>query len=147
MRDPWALYVIGQRRIETWIMPEPVGIQMKVRMASESGLYPDHPLGRYLRSIMPNPNNPNHQKVRGLFDPTTVAAIISEARALGWFSQVERVNVGVPDPYMRWNPDNDGSVHIIRAIDAEAMKKGMFDTLSGSPTPLIGASLLPAPEP
>jgi hypothetical protein len=43
---------------------------------------------------------------------------------------------GAPDPYVRWVPDSDGSVRLIRQIDPEAMKKDLFDTLNGSPTPL-----------
>ena len=148
MRDPWSVYVIGQSGIETWIIPEPVGIRLSVRMATEGHLYPDNALGRYLYRIMPNPNNPNHQKVRGLYDPTTLAAIISERLGLGWFSQVERVEVGVPnETYHRWIQSDTGFVRVIRAIDPAAMKKDMFDTLNGSPTPLIDVRTPSDPRP
>lgn len=138
MRDPCALNVIGQSGIETWILLEPVGDQLAVTMATESVLYPCNPLGDYLRGLMPDPQTAGYHKPRGLYDPTALAAIISQARGFNWYSQVKRVNMGIPnETYVRWDKNDTGTVHIIWEINPEAMKKDMFDTLNGNPTPLI----------
>lgn len=137
--DPWSIYVIGQSvvqsGVETWFIPEPVGGRLRVDARTEGDLYPQNPLGDYLRTI-----TAEIQYAKSIYDTTALSAIISQRLGLGWISTIDRVEVAGPNQGYRWIPSsNPGAVRIIRAIDPEAMKKDMFDTLNGSPTPLIGA--------
>ncbi len=134
--DPWGTCVVTQSGLETWIMPAPVGARVRIDKRTEGDLYADHPLGQYLRQIVPARNKP-------LFDPACLAAIISERLGLGWIREVEPVTVGGPADGYRWSKaDEPTTVRIIRQIDQEAMKADIFQTMKGERTRLHGA---PAP--
>ncbi len=71
--DPWSIYVVTLSGLETWIMAAPVGVRVRIDKRTESELYPDNPLGRYLEEIVPARDKP-------LFDPACVAAREEGAR-------------------------------------------------------------------
>jgi inosine-uridine nucleoside N-ribohydrolase len=130
--DPWSMYVVAQSGLETWIMPAPVGARVAIDKRSEGDLYADHPLGRYLKKIVPAQN-------KALFDPACLAAIISMRLKLGWVKEVELVNVGGPDVDYRWKKtDGPSSVRVIRQIDQSAMKMDIFNTMKGQRQRLLG---------
>jgi inosine-uridine nucleoside N-ribohydrolase len=130
--DPWSMYVVAQSGLETWIMPAPVGARVAIDKRSEGDLYADHPLGRYLKKIVPAQN-------KALFDPACLAAIISMRLKLGWVKEVELVNVGGPDVDYRWTKtDGPSSVRVIRQIDQSAMKMDIFNTMKGQRQRLLG---------
>jgi len=133
--DPWSMYVAAQSGVETWIMPAPVGGRIRMDVRKEPQLYPDNPLGRYLKKIVPRRN-------KAIFDPSCLAAIISLRLGLGWLKEVEPVTVAGPTGGYRWSKTEEPTnVRVIRQINQEAMKRDLFDTLNGKPTRLIGVPL------
>ena len=130
--DPWGTYVVTQSGLQMWIMPAPVGGRLRMDKRTESDLYPENPLGQYLREITP-------ARSKSLFDPTCLAAIISERLGLGWVKEFEPVTVAGPDGGYRWTKTDDPTtVRVIRQIDQDAMKADVFGTMKGKPTRLIG---------
>jgi hypothetical protein len=135
--DPWSMYVIAQSGIETWFIPAPVGARVSMNKSTEGHLYADNPLGRYLKSIMPERN-------KALYDASALSAIISQRLGLGWVKEVEPVEVGGPDEGYRWTKsDKPGAVRIIRQIDQKAMQLDLFHSMLGKPTRLIGVGATP----
>jgi len=131
--DPWSMYVVAHSGLETWIMPAPVGARVRIDKRTEADLYADHPLGRYLRRIVPARNKP-------LFDPSCLSAIISMRLGLGWVKVSEPVTVAGPKEGYRWTKtDQPTGVRVIRQIDQAAMKADIFDTMKHKPRPLLGA--------
>jgi hypothetical protein len=52
--DPWSVYVTGQGDVEFWIILEnPTGSSLRFEKRVESHLYPNNPLGEYLKKITP----------------------------------------------------------------------------------------------
>lgn len=132
--DPWSMYVVAQSGIETWIVPAPVGARVRIDKRTEGDLYADDPLGRYLKKIVPAKDKP-------LFDASALSSIISFYRDFGWVEKVERIEVAGPEDDYRWRPsDAPDAVRVIREIDQEAMKRDLFDTMKGDPTPLVERS-------
>jgi hypothetical protein len=130
--DPWSMYVVAQSGLETWIMPAPVGARVAIDKRTEGDLYAEHPLGRYLREIVPAGSKP-------LFDPSCLSAIIGERLGLGWVKETEWVTVAGPDEDYAWTQsDTPTTVRVIRQIDQEAMKQDIFRTMKGNPTKLVG---------
>jgi len=128
------MYVVSQSGIETWIMPAPVGARVSINKVTEGGLYAEHPLGQYLKSIVPARNKP-------LFDASCLSAIISEHLELGWVKQTEPVVVAGPENGYRWiRTDQSTAVRVIRQIDQTAMQQDLFDSMKGRPTPLLPAA-------
>lgn len=131
--DPWSMYVVTHSGLETWIMPAPVGARVRIDKRSEGHLYADHPLGQYLKKIVPARNKP-------LFDPSCLAAIISQRLRLGWVKQTEPVLVAGPKKGYRWSvTDGPTTVRVIRQIDQKAMQLDIFNTMKGKKQHLIGA--------
>jgi len=132
--DPWSIYVVAASGVETWIVPAPVGARVAIDKRTEGHLYADHPLGRYLRQIVP-------AKHKALYDPSALSSIISMRLKLGWIKEVERISVAGPDRQYAWTRSDDPhAVHVIREIDQQAMQRDLFDTIKGKPTRLIGVS-------
>jgi len=130
--DPWSMYVVARSGLEVWIMPAPVGARVAIDKRTEGHLYADHPLGQYLREIVPAASKP-------LFDPSCLSAIISLRLDLRWIKEVERVTVGGPDARYAWTKsDAPGGVRVIRQIDQKAMQRDLFDSMKGKPTRLVG---------
>lgn len=135
--DPWSMYVVAQSGLETWIVPAPVGARVAIDKRTEGDLYADHPLGQYLKQIVPARNKP-------LFDPSALAAIISLRLDLGWVKQVELVSVAGPEQKHAWSTsEGPSNVRVIRQIDQEAMKQDIFETIKGRARKLIGAPARP----
>jgi hypothetical protein len=131
--DPWSMYVVTHSGLETWIMPAPVGARVRIDKRSEGHLYADHPLGQYLKKIVPAHN-------KALFDPSCLAAIISQRLQLGWIKQTEPVLVAGPKKGYRWSTTDDPTtVRVIRQIDQKAMQLDIFNTMKGEKRRLIGA--------
>jgi len=129
--DPWSMYVVCHSGLETWIMPAPVGARVAIDKTKEGHLYADHPLGEYLKSIVPAKN-------KALFDPSCLSAIISERLGLGWIKQSEPVVVAGPQEGYRWTrTDQPTAVRVIRQIDQKAMQLDLFNTMKGRPTRLL----------
>jgi inosine-uridine nucleoside N-ribohydrolase len=130
--DPWSMYVVAHSGVETWIVPAPVGARVAIDKRTEGHLYADHPLGQYLKQIVP-------AKHKALYDASTLSAIISRRLDLGWIKEVENVTVAGPDGQYTWTRSDDpNSVHVIREIDQQAMQRDLFDTMKDKPTRLIG---------
>jgi chitodextrinase len=132
--DPWSIYVIAHSGVETWFVPAPVGARVAIDKSTEGHLYADHPLGRYLESIVPNRN-------KALFDASCLSAIIDRRLDLGWIKEVERVSVAGPDNRYAWTKsDRPDAVRVIRQIDQKAMQIDLFNSMKGQPTRLIGVA-------
>jgi len=129
--DPWSVYVLAESGIEMWLIPAPIGALVSIDKRTEGHLYPDNPLGRYLKKIVPPRKKP-------LFDPSALAAIISMHLNLGWVKSVERVCIGVEDFHPFEKCDKPNAVRVIRKIDFQAMREDIFRTMSGRPRRLIG---------
>lgn len=130
--DPWSLYVIAQSGIETWIMPAPVGARVAINKTTEGDLYADHPLGQFLKQIVPAKN-------KALYDPSCLSAIISERLGLGWVKETEFVTVAGPNEGYRWTKaEKPDSVRVIRQIDQKAIQLDLFNSMKGRPTKLVG---------
>ena len=129
--DPWSVYVAAQCDVDFWIILEhPTGASITMDKRVESGLYPKNPLGSYLEAITPD-------KKKALFDVAAVSLVIGNHLGKSWLTRVEPSVVLGPDQEYRWKKvDAPANVHIIREIDAEAMKADFFDTLNGKPTAL-----------
>jgi len=109
-----------------------VGARVAINKATEGDLYADHPLGQFLKQIVPAKN-------KALFDPSCLSAIISERLSLGWVKETEFVTVAGPDTDYRWTKtDQPGSVRVIRQIDQKAMQQDLFNSMKGRPTKLVG---------
>ena len=133
--DPWSMYVVAQSGLETWIMPAPVGARVAINKATEGDLYAEHPLGQYLKQLVPPHNKP-------LFDPSCLSAIISERLGLGWVRETEPVAVAGPKEGYRWTKTSQpASVRVIRQIDQRAMQQDIFATMKGKPTRLVGVAM------
>jgi PKD repeat protein len=130
--DPWSMYVVCRSGIETWIMPAPVGARVAINKVTEGHLYADHPLGRYLESIVPARN-------KALYDASCLSAIISEHLGLGWVKETEPVVVAGPQNGYRWTrTEQPTPVRVIRQIDQKAMQMDLFNSMKGRPTRLSG---------
>ncbi|MFP4058385.1 MAG: nucleoside hydrolase [Candidatus Brocadiia bacterium] len=130
--DPWSMYVVARSGVPTWIIPAPVGGRIRMDVRKEADLYPDNPLGRYLRKIVP-------RRSKSLYDPAAPAAVISMRLGLGWVQEAETVTVGGPKDGYRWTEaEGPSPVRVVRQIDVEAMKRDIFDTMKGVPMRLIG---------
>jgi len=130
--DPWSIYVVAHSGVPTLIVPAYVGAQVAIDKRTEGHLYADHPLGQYLKTIVPARNKP-------LFDPSALSAIISDRLGLGWVKQKEPITIAGPKQGYRWTKtDQHASVYVIRQINQEAMKADIFNTMKGRPTRLIG---------
>mgnify|MGYP001036227237 FL=1 len=129
--DPWSVYVVAQSGVEFWIILEwPTGASLVIDKRVESHLYPDNPLGRYLKAIVPERRKP-------LFDTTTVAMVIGRHLAKDWLTVVEPSVVLGPDQEYRWKKvESPTNVFIVRDIDEQAMKVDCFNTLNGKPSAL-----------
>ena len=129
--DPWSVYVTGQSDVDFWIILEnPTGASITMDKRFESGLYPDNRLGEYLEAITP-------AREKALFDLATISMVIGNHLGKPWLTLVEPSVVLGPDQEYRWQKvDSPTNVHIIREIDAEAMKVDFFNTLNGKPTAL-----------
>ena len=131
--DPWSMFVVSQSGLETWIMPAPVGARVRIDKRTEGHLYADHPLGQYLKRIVPARNKP-------LFDPSCLAAIISQRLRLGWIKQTQPILVAGPKKGYRWIvTGGPTTVRIIRQIDQKAMQMDIFNTMKNNKRQLIGA--------
>ena len=130
--DPWSMYVVCHSGIETWIMPAPVGARVAIDKRTEGHLYADHPLGQYLKSIMPARN-------KALYDASCLSAIISDHLGLGWIRKTEPVVVAGPENGYRWTRTGQPTpVQVIREIDQRAMQRDLFESMKGRPTRLLG---------
>jgi len=131
MNDPWSVYVTGQGDVEFWIILEnPTGSSLRFDKRVESHLYPNNPLGEYLKKITP-------ANSKALYDLTAVSLVIGKHLGKPWLTLVEPSVVLGPDQEYRWQKvDSPTNVYIVRTIDAEAMKVDFFDTLNGKPTAL-----------
>ncbi len=128
--DPWSMYVVCHSGVETWIMPAPVGARVAIDKTKEGHLYAEHPLGRYLKSIVPARN-------KALYDASCLSAIISEHLGLGWIKETEPVVVAGPQNGYRWTrAEQPTPVQVIRQIDQKAMQMDLFNSMKGRPTPL-----------
>ena len=75
---------------------------------------------------------------KSLYDITTVSMVISEHLSLNWLKEVEPVKVHGPAQEYRWEKTGEpASVHVVRDIDEDAMKRDFFNTLNGNPAKLI----------
>ena len=132
--DPWSMYVVAQSDVETWIVPAPVGARVAIDKRTEGHLYADHPLGQYLKEIVP-------AKRKALYDASALSAIISLRLDLGWIKEVERIDVaGSTEGYAWTRSDDPQAVRVIREIDQQAMQRDLFDTMKGKPTRLVGVA-------
>ncbi len=130
--DPWSMYVVAQSGVQCWIMPAPVGARVAIDKQTEGDLYAAHPLGQYLKSIVP-------ARPKALYDPSCLSAIIGERLGLGWVKRTEWVAVAGPESDYAWTPSEaPTSVRVIREIDQDAMKQDIFETMKGRATALIG---------
>ena len=133
--NPWSMYVVCHSGVETWIMPAPVGARVAIDKTKEAHLYADHPLGQYLKSIVPARN-------KALYDASCLSAIISEHLGLGWIKETEPVVVAGPQDGYRWTrTEQPTSIQVIRQIDQKAMQMDLFNSMKGRPTPLSGVDL------
>ena len=164
--DPWSVYVTGQNGVEFWIIPaRPTGVSLLFDKRFESDLYPDNPLGEYLKEITP-------AIAKALLDLTTISMVISNHVAkidetetihsttapIPWhgrhwlkyvvhseilgsdqeyrFREVDRVRFRAR-VQQEWHlVDSPTNVRIIHDVDEEAMKADFFNTLNGKPTAL-----------
>jgi hypothetical protein len=129
--DPWSVHVTGQSGVEFWIILEnPTGASITMDKRVESDLYPKNPLGNYLEAITP-------ANRKALYDLTTISMVIGNHLGKPWLTSVEPSEVLGPDQQYRWQQRaSPANVHIVRKIDAEAMKVDFFNTLNGKPTAL-----------
>ena len=108
-----------------------MGARVAIDKRTEGHLYADHPLGQYLKQIMPD-------KHKALYDASTLSSIISLRLDLGWIKEVERVVIAGPDQDYAWTRSEDPhAVHVIREIDQQAMQRDLFGTMKSKPTRLI----------
>jgi hypothetical protein len=135
--DPWSMYVVCHSGIETWIMPAPVGARVAMDKRTEGDMYADHPLGQYLKSIMPAHN-------KALYDASCLSAIISDHLGLGWVKKTEPVVVAGPENGYRWTRSEQPTpVQVIREIDQRAMQRDLFESMKGRPTQLLAHRFAP----
>ena len=131
--DPWSMYVVCHSGIETWIMPAPVGARVAIDKTKEGHLYADHPLGQYLKSIVPARN-------KALYDASCLSAIISKHLGLGWIKETDPVVVAGPQNGYRWTRTKQPTaVQVIRQIDQKSMQRDLFESMKGQPTRLLNA--------
>jgi len=147
--DPWSVYVTGQNGVEFWIIPaRPTGVSLLFDKRFESDLYPDNPLGEYLKEITP-------AIAKALLDLTTISMVISNHVAKiqteaeisrpaplpwhgrHWLKYVAVSEILGPDQDYRFREvKSPTNVRIIHDVNEEAMKADFFNTLNGKPTDL-----------
>ena len=129
--DPWSVYVTVQSGIEFLMMLEnPTGSSFKFDKTVEGHLYPDNPLGDYLRKITP-------ARPKNLYDITVLSMVIGSHVGEHWLTKVEpSILLDREQGYEYRTTTEPTNLHIVWAVDGEAMKKDFFDTLNGRPTPL-----------
>jgi hypothetical protein len=114
-------------------MPAPVGARVAIDKTKEGHLYADHPLGQYLKSIVPARN-------KALYDASCLSAIISKHLGLGWIKETDPVVVAGPQNGYRWTRTKQPTaVQVIRQIDQKAMQRDLFESMKGQPTRLLNA--------
>ncbi len=136
--DPWAVHVVARSRLPWWVILErPPGASLTVDTRHEQDLYPDNPLGRYLRGLV-HPIVLRRERAKSLYDVTAVATVIALARRLPWLVRVEPAELGGPDEKYRWKraANRSAPLRLILDIDEDAMKRDFFNTLAGRPTRL-----------
>jgi hypothetical protein len=129
--DPWSVYVTVQSGIEfLMILEHPTGSSFKFDKTVEGHLYPDNPLGDYLRKITP-------ARPKNLYDITVLSMIIGGHLGEHWLTRVEpSILLGRDQGYEYRLTTEPTNLHIVWAVDGEAMKKDFFNTLNGKPTAL-----------
>ncbi len=132
--DPWSAFVMARSGTDTQIVNAPVGARVAINKNTEDYLYADNPLGRYLKSIVPEGNKP-------LFDPACLSVIISETLGLSWVKESEFITVAGPENGYRWTKSaTPTTVRVLREIDHKAMELDIFNSMKGNPTRLIGVT-------
>ncbi|MFO7897916.1 MAG: PKD domain-containing protein [Planctomycetota bacterium] len=146
--DPWAAYVLGKSGLHTWILPGPVAESVGVNKTQDAALYPHNKLGRYLLKTLPDIPPDKRQP---LYDPTVIAAVIAFHNKFGWVHPGTPIEVGPPNPKPKdpehpeettpepfaFRPTEEKTpLRLIPRIDAAAVKRDLFHTLNGKPTPL-----------
>jgi hypothetical protein len=81
--DPWSMYVVVTAASRRGSCPPRSGRGSPSTRRTEGHLYADHPLGQYLKSIMPARN-------KALYDASCLSAIISKHLDLGWVKEPSR---------------------------------------------------------
>jgi len=131
MNDPWSVYVTVQSGIEfLMILEHPTGSSFKFDKTVEDHLYPNNPLGDYLRKITP-------ARPKNLYDITVLSMIIGRHLEKQWLTKVEpSILLRREQGYEYRSTTEPTNLHIVWAVDGEAMKKDFFNTLNGNPTAL-----------
>ena len=131
MNDPWSVYVTVQSGIEfLMILEHPTGSSFKFDKTVEGHLYPDNPLGDYLEKITP-------ARPKNLYDITVLSMVIGRHVGENWLKKVEpSIILDREKGYEYRSTTEPTNLHIVWAVDGDAMKKDFFDTLNGKPTPL-----------
>jgi hypothetical protein len=129
--DPWSVHVTVQSGIEfLMILENPTGSSFKFDKRVEGHLYPDNPLGDYLKRITP-------AREKNLYDITVLSMVIGRHVGKHWLTKVEpSILLNREQGYEYRSTTEPTNLHIVWAVDGEAMKKDFFDTLNGRPTSL-----------
>jgi inosine-uridine nucleoside N-ribohydrolase len=138
--DPWSVYVTAQSGLDFWVLLEnPTGSSILFNQPDDYSLYPDIPLGDYLRNDMRSyfEEKIPGRKSKALYDLATVSIVIGNYLGNPWLTSVEPSQLLGPDQEYRWKKvDGPTNVYVIRDVDEEAMKTDFFKTLNGSPSAL-----------
>jgi hypothetical protein len=129
--DPWSVYVTVQSGIEfLMILEHPTGSSFKFDKTVDGHLYPNNPLGDYLRKITP-------ARPKNLYDITVLSMIIGRHLGKQWLTRVEpSILLDRDQGYEYRSTTEPTNLHIVWAVDGEAMKNDFFNTLNGRPTAL-----------
>ncbi len=135
--DPWSVYVMGKCGIDfTVMLADPTSLKLNIDKRVEADLYPDNELGDYLEKIIPVFQW--HTTIpKSIHDVCVPAAILGDYLNLGWVKRKEQAGVSGPENDYKWvKADSTSNITLVWDIDGVAMKKELFNTLSGNPVSL-----------
>jgi len=144
-RDAWAPWVTYMGTVESGIefvmfLERPTGFSINLDPATDVALYPNNPLGDYLKMRTLNyVNNPNRVPVgtyKGMYDVGVLSYVISEHLRIPWIRRVEPSILLSQSPYRPQSTTGSTNLDVVHEIDVPAMKKDFWDTLNGRPTSL-----------
>jgi hypothetical protein len=144
-RDSWAPWVTCKATAESdtefvMFLERPTGFSINFDPATDVALYPNNPLGDYLKTRTLNyVNNPKRVPpgtFKGMYDLGVLAYVISEHLNKPWIRRVEPSLLLPQSPYRPQSTTGPTNLDVVHEIDVAAIKKDFWDTLNGKPTAL-----------
>jgi PKD repeat protein len=144
-RDPWAPWVTYMCTVESgtefvMFLERPTGFSINFDPDTDVALYPDNPLGDYLKMRTLHYVNSSESvppgTFKGMYDLGVLSYVISEHLNKPWIMKVTPSILLPHSPYKPQSTTGSTNLAVVHEINVAAVKKDFWDTMNGNPTPL-----------